>query len=521
MNDPATPPLIHALLDPARWPHGAEDLRLVETHISWVLLVGDYAYKIKKPLDLGFLDFSTLAKRRHYCEEELRLNRRLAPSIYLDVLPIAGTAEAPEPGRDEGAIEYAVQMRRFDDGAQLDRLLERGELKASQIDAFAAMVAAFHLRIPAATAERPEGEPAAVWAPMAENFAQIREHLGGEAPQAQLRELEQWSHAQYDRLLPTLSARKREGYIRECHGDMHLRNLAWLDGGPIAFDGIEFNPALRWIDLISEIAFLVMDLHQRGEPRLAQRFLNGYLERSGDYAGLALLPFYLVYRALVRAKVAAIRAGQDGLAERERADAWREFADYLLLAEGYTRPEPPVLVLTRGPSGSGKSHHTGPLLEHLGAIRLRSDVERKRLYGLRPEEDGHAAPGEGIYSREASDRTYARLTELARVVLDAGYPVIVDAVCQHSEQRAPFITLARERGVKWLLLEFQAPAAVLAQRLAARKGDASDADEAVLQRQLANWPPLSEAERQATLYVDSSEGVEPSLLYRRLCQRLN
>jgi hypothetical protein len=301
---------------------------------------------------------------------------------------------------------------------------------------------------------------------------------------------------------------------------MHLRNLAWIDGRAVAFDCIEFNPALRWIDVISEIAFLVMDLKERGEARLAQRFLNTYLELTGDYEGMAVLSFYLVYRALVRAKVAAIRSDQSQLSKQESDQALQEFDNYLAIAEGYTEARCPALIVTRGMSASGKSTLTGPLLEQLGAIRLRSDVERKRLFGMRAEEDGRAPPGEGIYSAAAGEQTYDRLAQLAAVVLDAGYTVIVDAACLRRVQRDRFYQLAMERNVPCLLLALEAPAEELRQRIRSRTRGASDADLSVLEHQLAAWRPLDEDEKEFALVVDTARPPDAAALLRRVSARL-
>jgi aminoglycoside phosphotransferase family enzyme/predicted kinase len=514
MDRPTTtlPPLIEAMLNPAWYDHPVEQCRLIETHISWVILTGHYAYKVKKPLDLGFLDFSTLEKRRFFCEEELRLNRRLAPSIYLAVVAIDGTAQAPVLGGDGEPIEYAVKMVQFPQQAQLDRMLAAARLQPEHLDAFAKLVADFHRQAAVAGGDSPYGDTEHVWQPVAENFAQIRDRIHSSDALTTLAVLEQWSEAAFTELTPLLQQRKADGFIRECHGDMHLRNLAWIDEAAVAFDGIEFNANLRWIDVISEVAFLVMDLQDRGEAPLAQRFLNAYLERSGDYAGLGLLRFYLVYRALVRAKVAAIRLVQAGLPEAERVAAEAEFSRYLVLAEGYTRRTSPQLLLTRGLSGSGKTTLSQPLLEQLPAIRIRSDVERKRLYGMRAEEDAHAAPTAGIYSSEATARTYGQLLSLAAGILQAGYSVIVDATFLKRAQREPFRQLAAEKGAGFVLLDLIAAPELLRQRLVQRKGDASDADLAVLAHQLEAYAPLDEDERKACISLDTGRPLDVAAL---------
>jgi predicted kinase len=281
--------------------------------------------------------------------------------------------------------------------------------------------------------------------------------------------------------------------------------MAWVDGRPLAFDCIEFAPELRWIDVISEVAFLIMDLQARDKWALAARFLNRYLELTGDYAGVALLPFYQAYRAAVRAKVDAIRLGQADVEQDERIGIERECQHYLELASRYSTFTAPGLLITRGPSGSGKTTWSNTLVEDLGAIRIRSDVERKRLFGLPAEQSAAAGPGEGIYTAEASRATYEKLLELSAELLDAGYPVIVDAVFAREEQRRPFRQLAEEQGVPFLILDFQASGNVLRERLVGRGKDASDADLAVLDRQLAAWQPLVEGERSASLAIDTEQ----------------
>ncbi len=500
----AQPPLIQALLTQSCFDHPAEARELIETHISWVILAGDYVYKIKKPVDFGFLDFSTLEKRHHNCEEELRLNRRLAANIYLEVVAIGGTPERPQLHASRDIFEYAVKMRRFPQQAQLDRVLQRHELDGNKIDAFARMAAKFHENAAIADIKSDFGTASRIWQPVEENFTQIREQITEKNYIVKLEHIEQWSRDCFQQLMPLMTERKRDGYIRECHGDLHLRNLAWIDNRAVAFDCIEFNPDLSWIDVISDIAFLIMDLRERGEAHLAQRFLNGYLENSGDYEGLPLLSFYLVYRAMVRAKVAALRFAQSGISDSEKHEAQNEFVAYLDFAERCVGQGERFLVIARGVSASGKSKHSSMLLEWLQAIRLRSDVERKRLHGLRAAESGKANPGDGIYNTAASEKTYARLRQLASIIMQAGYPVIIDAACLKFEQRQLFYQLAAELNVPKVLLEFTAPAELLRQRIVKRKRGASDADLQVLEFQLSNLHPVTADEEAYRLSVDTS-----------------
>ncbi len=512
----AQPALIDALMKAATYDHDVIQCQLIETHISWIILTGEYAYKIKKPLNLGFLDFSTLEKRHFYCDEELRLNKRLAPGIYLAVVPIYGTPEHPCLRADGDVIEYAVKMHQFPQEAQLDRVLARGDLQFGKIDAIAQMIATFHEQVAVAGKDTVYGDPEHVYQPMQENFTQIRERIGAGADLEILSGLEGWSESTYKALVPVLLQRKAAGFIRECHGDMHLRNLAWYYGAPLAFDCLEFNPNLRWIDVISEVAFLVMDLQDHEQAQLAQRFLNAYLQHTGDYAGIRLLRFYLVYRAMVRAKVDAIRADQEGISKQQRQEAEQDFGSYLQLAKSYIRPTMPQLIITRGLSASGKTTETQPLLELLGAIRIRSDVERKRLFGMRADQSAVAKTGEGIYSANASQQTYARLLELADIILDSGYTVIVDAANLKLEQRMLFQRLAAQKQVSYIILEFTARPDTLRRRIMERKHDASDANLEILEQQLLHWQALADTEHGHAISIDTEVPYDVSALLDRI-----
>ncbi|MBI5439280.1 MAG: AAA family ATPase [Nitrosomonadales bacterium] len=499
------PPLIRALFDQACYGHAVTQIRLIETHISWVLLTGEYAYKIKKPVNLGFLDFGTLALRRQACADEVRLNRRLAPELYLGMVAITGSANAPhvndqpENAQPENepceAIEYAVKMRQFSPDATLDHLDERGELGAVQIDMLAARLARFHLgECHSAPPDSPWGEPDAIAQPVKDNFRLLSERLDVPAEILRLKKLQNWSVAEHERLAPLMRERKRAGRIRECHGDLHLGNLAWVNGEVLIFDCIEFSPALRWVDVISEVAFCFMDLLHRQHRDLAMRFLNAWLEASGDYGGVALLRYYAVYRAMVRAKIAALLAGQvGGDAEAGNAEASdTEVGAYLQLAEQLSRDTPAQLWITHGLSGSGKTTLTRLLLQNRGMIRLRSDVERKRLAGFDALAHSGGVINGGLYTQETSRRTYTHLAQLAGGLLDAGWQVIVDAAFLERWQRDLLREIAQRRKVPFRILDIQVDHAVLRERVglrAAQGKDASEADLHVLQHQIETAQP--------------------------------
>ena len=507
---------IRRLMQPGKFGHPVENIRLVETHISWVILTGSFAYKIKKPVDLGFLDFSTLEKRRFYCDEEIRLNRRLAADYYLGVVSIRGSMEDPSWEGEGDVIEYAVKMRQFPQDAQLDRLLARGKVDPSCMDAFARLVADFHEKIAVAGSSLDQGSPGHVYHPVAENLSVLMNLTEEQVRLTQLEILKRWCRESFDSLQTLLVQRKEQGFIRECHGDMHLRNMAWIDGEPLIFDCIEFNSELRWIDVTSEIAFLVMDLLHNRKSALAWRFLNTYLECRGDYAGLRLLPFYLTYRAMVRAKIAAIRASQPHISQDEKRSTEAEISKYLRLAEQCSHHQKPLLIITRGMSASGKSTWSSRLLEALGAIRIRSDVERKRLFGIAAKGSGRASYQEGIYSQAASKQTYARLLQLAVPVLEAGYPVIIDAAFLQTAQRRPFQQLAGEMGLPYIILEFSASPAALRDRIQRRADDVSDADLSVLEQQLRSWEGLEPDEASRAIVIDTENAPAIETLLEKI-----
>jgi hypothetical protein len=523
VSDSAT--LVEALRNPSAYDHPVERVEVIETHISWVLLTGEYAYKIKKPVNLGFADFSTLERRRFYCDEELRLNRRTAPDIYLAVVPIGGPPERPHVGEAQQPIEYAVQMRQCPAAARLDRVIARGELRPEHIDRMAAVIAHFHGLAAIAGPERPFGGEQA-YQPVADTF----EHLLRSAKEPPLRErieaLQAWAQAQFAGNRDARVTRKQQGRVRECHGDLHLENMMLLDGKIVPFDCLEFNERLRWIDVMSDLAFAVMDLAHRGRADFAHRLLDRYLAANGDYSGLQVLPLYLVYRALVRAKVACIRAGQQAVAADERARLENERDELIGVAEQFTRRPPPMLVITRGPSGSGKSTASAALVEQLGAVRVRSDIERKRLFAIDPATRTRPEQQAEVYGPAATRRTYDRLLELARVVLTAGYAVVIDATFLAYSQRAAQHRLAAELRVPFVIVDMQSPQDLLGERVEQRLaagGDASEADRTVLEAQLAASEPLTADEQLRTVEVNVANPLsmeELPALIERLVERL-
>lgn len=468
----------------------------IDTHISTVWLAGDYAYKLKKPVKLPFLDFSTLALRRHFLAEELRLNRRTAPELYLDLLPVTGSASVPVLGGAGEPIEWVLRMRRFPAGALLSELAASGQLQSSQIDALAAHVADFHRRLPAlAPAEAPAKDVVA-WTCESLDEAESNPGRPPAVDRARVQALRERLLALLETQAGWRARRLQGGFLRECHGDLHLGNLVLWREAVIAFDAIEFEPALRCIDLINDLAFAFMDLLACGQAELAWRLVNGYVERSGDFDGLTGLRAFAAYRALVRAKVALLSGQPEG------------FLRYWPLAERLAAdPPPPRLLLVMGLSGAGKSTLAAMLAEQSGAIRLRSDVERKRLHGLAATE--RPTPRLDLYGAAATLATYARLVELADGLLAAGHSVVIDAALLRQSERAALRQLAQRRQLPCLLVECRADPALMERRLLQRTAagtDASDAGIEVLrhQRETVEAVPADWAAEHRVLCNDGS-----------------
>lgn len=497
--------IVEALRDPARYPHAVDAVSVIETHISFVLLTGSYAYKIKKSVALGFVDYTSLEKRRHFCDEELRLNRRLAPLIYLDVCVISGSPDQPCFLRGGEAIEYAVKMVQFDSQNLFDQALGLDRLTPAHIDTLAHALAAFHQAAAPARPVSGYGNPDEVWAALVACVRRLQAQ--NSVSPRQIASLKAWCQPEYVRLREGFARRKAQGFVRECHGDLHLGNLVLWDGEPLVFDGIEFNEALRWIDVISDLAFLIMDFSVHDRPEFAWRLLNTWLEDSGDHTGLDLLRFYMVYRALVRAEVAGLRAADASHGPARRRADLASSAIYMDYALTLIVPEANALIITHGVSASGKSRLARMLAETLGAVRLSSDVERKRLHGLSALARSGSPIDAGIYREEVTRATYARLQALAAELLLSGYSVIVDATCLRVWQRNLFRDLAREMDLPFLILDCRAPETLLRKRMEERirRGNhASEATPAVLARQLEEGEPLSGEETEASILVDTS-----------------
>lgn len=509
--------LIASLSKPEAYPHPVAPVEVLETHISWVILTGTYAYKIKKAVKLDFLDFSTLERRRHFCEEELRLNRRTAPQLYLDVVPICGNEEHPVIGGEGRAIEYALKMHQFKQSAQLDRQLDEGLLDEKDMRDLAATIAALHEK-----AARDDF----VSAP--ETLQQIRQsQLDNFPPTIAVADLKithrirEWTVQSLNDLESTLIERHKHGFVRECHGDLHLRNLVRLPSGIVAFDCVEFSPALRNIDVISDIAFLAMDLVARARQDLAGVLVNRYLECTRDYAGMSLFGLYFVYHSMIRAKVAAIRLGERR-EEAGRAEELSRLKHHLAVAIRWIRQPPPIVVGMHGFSGSGKTWLSTQLMGELPAVRVRTDIIRKQRSAQAEFTSGPSQPDRGAYTARARADVYASMMDIVGGLIDAGFNVIADASFLLRENRRTLEALAERKGVPVVWVDVSADHDELLRRLrqrAARGDDASEADARVLDYQRQHADPLTAAELTRTVSVTSDRQVDPGAVLKSIRSR--
>jgi len=501
------PPLVEGLLRPEAYPHPVARVELVQTHISFVFLAGEYAYKVKKPLALGFLDYSTLRKRHYYCRREVELNRRYCPGIYLGVVPIVVGRGGPRVEGRGRASEYAVKMRRLPAEAMLDRLVERGEATPELLARIGRHLAAAHARAPTGPHIARYGTWAIAYA-WRENFAQWEPMVGETIAPEEDETLRGYVAWFLRRRRSLLRRRAQEGRVRECHGDLRCESIALLPEGEICImDCIEFSRRLRYTDVAGDVAFLAMDLERRGRPDLAQAFVEAYVEAAGDPGLWEVLDFYRCYRAAVRGKVEGIRARQEEVPPQERAEALASARRFFQLACTYARRDWPCLVITCGLAGVGKSS----LARALGMEVVSSDVVRKELAGLPPQARRREPVGAGIYSPRMTERTYRALMERARRLLREGRSVVLDATFLRRRHRQWARRLAAQEGVRFLCLLLQAPEAEVRRRLQRREeeeADVSDARWEVYLAQKEAWEPPDEVLPAQLLALDATRPPE-------------
>ncbi len=494
--------LVKALIACGELSDTTEAIRIVETHISWVLLTEQYAYKIKKPVDLGFLDFSTLAKRHFFCQEELRLNQRFSPELYLEVVAFYGSETRPTLTPTGEPIEYAVKMVRFNDDCLLSHQLEQGHMQHRD---FALLGKILAQQLPALPPVK-QFEFSQTDQLVQRNFTTVRTYLPKTSErEQQLRAIEQWTQQQREALESYLQTRFKAGTIKDCHGDLHLGNIAWDGHQFTLFDCIEFSAPLREHDTLWELGFLLMDLEENEHAEYANTVLNSYLLWSGDYLGLPILRYAQCYYAMVRAKVNAIAYHQHR-SDSDTAPVLLQKAElYIQQCQSYICPAKPELILMHGLSGSGKSTLAKQRAPHLNAIHLCADVERKRLFGFEPHEATSSGLNSGIYTSKASQETFDHLKKLTQGILRAGWSVILDATFLEYPHRQVFEALADQMGITWYIWSCQAPQDQLQTRISERKGDASEADLSVLQKQRPYLQPFKAHEQAQVVSIDTTK----------------
>ncbi|MGF1514545.1 MAG: AAA family ATPase [Elainellaceae cyanobacterium] len=505
MSDTTRPALIEQMLRPDFYSHAVQPpIQLVQTHISYVLLTGEYAYKVKKPLDFGFLNYSTLDLRQQFCHEELRLNQRGAAEIYLEVLPITQRGAQYQLGGEGEAVEYTVKMRQFPQDTLLRRYFERGELTPEMLRELAQVIADFHRASPSSDYVRSFGEISQIRQSIDENYSQTEQYIGGPQTQQQFDETRAYTDRFFETQQALFKARIDRGWIRECHGDLHLNNICYWRDKYLLFDCIEFNEPFRFVDVMFDIAYIVMDLEAGDRPDLSTLFLNAYVEQTGDWEGLLVLPLYVSRQSYVRAKVTSFLLGDPSVPEAEKQAAEKTAARYYRLAWRYTQPRQGKLTLMSGLSGSGKSTVGRGLAAHTGAVQIRSDALRKHLGGM----PLNARGGDSLYTPEMTQKTYARLADLAFKLIDAGYSVILDAKYDRVAQRSPVVAQAESQQVPLQIIYCDAPPTIRGDRIRGRR-DIADATVEIMEQQ--TFEPFTVEEQPYVRSIDTTQPTDAQL----------
>jgi uncharacterized protein len=483
------------------YPHPvSEPIELIQTHISYVFLTGDYAYKVKKDVNLGFVDFSSLEKRQKFLIEEIRLNREIAPDLYLEVLPITQKGDRFILGGTTDPVEYASKMRQFPQENLFDNLLAKDRLSIDLISKLAKIVADFHQHTATNDYISNFGTISVIKPAFDENYLQSQKYVGYIQTQQQLEETKAFTDRFFAEREHLFRSRIDNHKIKECHGDLHLKNICLWQNKIQMFDRIEFNELFRFVDVMYDVAFVVMDLDARGRKDFGNIFLNTYIERTGDWEGLQLLPLYLSRQAYVRAKVTSFLLDNPGISEDAKKQSTKTAADYYKLAWVYFQAKKGKLFLMSGLSGSGKTTVAKQLAQDIDAILIRSDAVRKHLAGISLDDRG----SDEIYSPEMNHKTYDRLLELGILLASQGFQVILDAKYDRIALRQQAIAAANSKEIPLEIVHCSAPTEILRDRISKRTSDISDATVDLISRQIAETEPFTEAEKVYVKEVDTT-----------------
>ncbi|MBF2065034.1 MAG: AAA family ATPase [Calothrix sp. C42_A2020_038] len=508
MSDTSLPSLIQQMLLPGFYPHPCkENIELIQTHCSYVLLTGDYVYKLKKPVNFGFLNYSTLELRHKFCHEELRLNKRGAAELYLEVLPISQFGENYKLDDTTSIIEYTLKMRQFPDEGLFSTMFESGKITESHIEDLGRVVALYHSKSETNDYISSFGSVAQVREAFDQNYEQTIKYIGGPQTQQQFDETKQYTDKFFEQRSQLFQSRVDNKFIRECHGDLHARNICLWHDQILLFDCIEFNEPFRFVDVMYDVAFTVMDLEARGRKDLANVFLNTYSEQTGDWEGLQVLPLYLSRQAYVRAKVTSFLLDDPGVPATVKEESAKTAAAYYTQAWEYTKPRQGRLILMSGVSGSGKSTTARYLAKQIGAIHLRSDAVRKHLGGVPLYERG----GSNLYTEEMTAKTYARLLELGIILATQGFSVILDAKYDRVKLRSDAISKAIANQLPIQIIQCTAPVEVLSERLSNRSGDIADATVDLLSSQLQASEAFTTNEKTYIKILDTTQPLAAQL----------
>jgi hypothetical protein len=505
--------IFNAMSSPDIYPHAIDRIEQQDTIISKVFLTGQYAYKIKKPVNLEYLDFTTLENRKHYCEQEVHLNRRLAPDVYLGVVPITFDNGQYHLAGSGMPTEYAVKMRQLPERLSMRNLIRRGKLDRDSTDALARKLAEFYQQDSADNQIVTFGSWQTIWANCEENFRQAEPFVAEIIDERKFQIIRAATRAFLIRRRALFDRRMEKQKIRDCHGDLRTGHIYFSDGIQI-IDCIEFNDRFRYADVTSDLAFLAMDIDFEGHPETARQLIDAYVDYTKDRELFVLLDFYKCYRAMVRAKVNCFRLQENKIANHEAPRRLRKARRYLDLAYQYavqyTRPTIWVLC---GLPASGKSTIAGKLAKLLNIVVLRSDAVRKELFGLDPEEPQNEAFEEGIYSKEASAHTYAKLLLLAQKEVSGGCSVILDATFYSEHQRDGVLCLAKDMDANIIFVECMAPYHILKKRLVEREATVTMSDARLhhLKQFISRFEPLSEIRDELCIHVDTTGAFDESI----------